>query len=228
MATPVAAVFGGSGFIGRYIVERLAQRGWIMRIAVRRPDEALFLKPLGDIAQIVPIGANIRHERSVANAVQGVDTVINLVGILHQSGAPAFRCRACRWRAPPGARGDRCRRAPLPASLGPRRRSAIALGLRTLQGRGRSDAARAFPVGDRAPSQRRLRTGGRFLQPLCRHGTFLAGAAPDRRRHDALPAGLCGRCRRRRGRGAGKPGAGRPGSSNWAARRPTPSRSCWR
>jgi len=90
MATPVAAIFGGSGFIGRYIVERLAQRGWIMRIAVRRPDEALFLKPLGDIAQIVPIGANIRHERSVANAVQGVDTVINLVGILHQSGAQRF------------------------------------------------------------------------------------------------------------------------------------------
>ena len=90
MATPVATIFGGSGFIGRYIVERLAQKGWIMRIAVRRPDEALFLKPLGDIAQIVPIGANIRHERSVANAVQGVDTVINLVGILYQSGRQRF------------------------------------------------------------------------------------------------------------------------------------------
>ena len=90
MATPVAAIFGGSGFIGRYIVERLAKQGWIMRIAVRRPDQALFLKPLGDIAQIVPIGANIRHERSVANAVQGVDTVINLVGILHEGGRQRF------------------------------------------------------------------------------------------------------------------------------------------
>ncbi len=90
MATPVATIFGGSGFIGRYIVERLAQKGWIMRIAVRRPDEALFLKPLGDIAQIVPIGANIRHEHSVANAVQGVDTVINLVGILYQGGRQRF------------------------------------------------------------------------------------------------------------------------------------------
>ena len=90
MATPVATIFGGSGFIGRYIVERLAQKGWIMRIAVRRPDEALFLKPLGDIAQIVPIGANIRHERSVANAVQGVDTIINLVGILYQGGRQRF------------------------------------------------------------------------------------------------------------------------------------------
>lgn len=90
MATPVATIFGGSGFIGRYIVERLAQKGWIMRIAVRRPDEALFLKPLGDIAQIVPIGANIRHERSVANAVQSVDTIINLVGILYQGGRQRF------------------------------------------------------------------------------------------------------------------------------------------
>ena len=90
MATPVAAIFGGSGFIGRYIVERLARAGWTMRIAVRRPDEALFLKPLGNIAQIVPVGANIRHERSVANAVQGVDTVINLVGILYQAGPQRF------------------------------------------------------------------------------------------------------------------------------------------
>jgi NADH dehydrogenase len=90
MATPVAAIFGGSGFIGRYIVERLAKRGWIMRIAVRRPDEALFLKPLGNTAQIVPMAANIRHERSVAAAVQGVDTVINLVGILHEGGRQRF------------------------------------------------------------------------------------------------------------------------------------------
>ena len=90
MATKVAAIFGGSGFIGRYIVERLAKRGWIMRIAVRRPDQALFLKPLGNIAQIVPMAANIRHERSVAAAVQGVDAVINLVGLLHESGPQRF------------------------------------------------------------------------------------------------------------------------------------------
>jgi uncharacterized protein YbjT (DUF2867 family) len=90
MATKVATIFGGSGFIGRYIVERLAKRGWIMRIAVRRPDQALFLKPLGDIAQIVPMAANIRHERSVAAAVHGVDAVINLVGLLHESGRQRF------------------------------------------------------------------------------------------------------------------------------------------
>ena len=90
MTPPTATIFGGSGFIGRYIVERLAKRGWILRIAVRRPDQALFLRPLGDVAQIVPIGANLRHERSVAAAVQGVDTVINLVGILYENGRQRF------------------------------------------------------------------------------------------------------------------------------------------
>jgi uncharacterized protein YbjT (DUF2867 family) len=90
MTPPTATIFGGSGFIGRYMVERLAKQGWILRIAVRRPDQALFLRPLGDVAQIVPIGANIRHERSVAAAVQGVDTVINLVGILYESGRQRF------------------------------------------------------------------------------------------------------------------------------------------
>jgi uncharacterized protein YbjT (DUF2867 family) len=90
MAPPVATIFGGSGFIGRYIVQRLAQRGWILRIAVRRPDEALFLKPMGDVGQITPIAANIRHDASVAAAVAGVDHVINLVGVLYEAGAQRF------------------------------------------------------------------------------------------------------------------------------------------
>lgn len=90
MAPPVATIFGGSGFIGRYIVQRLAERGWILRIAVRRPDGALFLKPMGDVGQITPIGANIRHDASVAAAVAGVDYVVNLVGVLYESGPQRF------------------------------------------------------------------------------------------------------------------------------------------
>ena len=90
MTRPVTTIFGGSGFIGRYIVQHLARRGWILRIAVRRPDQALFLKPLGDVGQITPIAANIRNERSVAAAVAGVDAVVNLVGILHESGPQRF------------------------------------------------------------------------------------------------------------------------------------------
>jgi uncharacterized protein YbjT (DUF2867 family) len=86
----VATIFGGSGFIGRYIVQRLAKHGWTLRIAVRRPDQALFLKPLGDVGQIVPMAANIRDERSVATAIEGADTVVNLVGILYESGRQRF------------------------------------------------------------------------------------------------------------------------------------------
>ncbi|HEX4569547.1 MAG TPA: complex I NDUFA9 subunit family protein [Dongiaceae bacterium] len=90
MAPPVATIFGGAGFIGRYIVQRLAQRGWILRIALRRPDEALFLKPLGNVGHITPVAANIRNDASVAAAVAGVDHVVNLVGILYESGAQRF------------------------------------------------------------------------------------------------------------------------------------------
>jgi uncharacterized protein YbjT (DUF2867 family) len=90
MARQLATVFGGSGFIGRYIVQRLARRGWMVRVAIRRPDEALFLKPMGDVGQITPVAANIRHERSVSAAVEGADAVINLVGILYEGGLQRF------------------------------------------------------------------------------------------------------------------------------------------
>src|SRR5262245_59357466 len=83
MAARIVTVFGGSGFIGRYLVQRLARRGWIVRVAVRRPDRALFLKPMGAVGQITPIAATLRHEASVATAVAGADAVVNLVGVLH-------------------------------------------------------------------------------------------------------------------------------------------------
>lgn len=90
MARGLVTVFGGSGFIGRYVVQRLARAGWQVRVAVRRPDEALFLKTAGDVGQVTPVVANIRDDRSVNAAVAGVDAVINLVGILYESGAQKF------------------------------------------------------------------------------------------------------------------------------------------
>lgn len=83
-------VFGGSGFVGRYVVKRLAQAGWRVRVAVRRPDKALFLKPMGVVGQVVPVQANLRADASVAAAVAGVDAVVNLVGILSESGQQRF------------------------------------------------------------------------------------------------------------------------------------------
>ena len=86
----LVTVFGGSGFIGRYVVQRLAARGDRVRVAVRRPNEALFLKPLGDVGQIQLIAANLRHKESVERACAGADAVINLVGILFNSGPQTF------------------------------------------------------------------------------------------------------------------------------------------
>lgn len=86
----IVTVFGGSGFLGRYLVKRLAESGARIRVAIRRPDEGLFLKPMGAVGQIDLVQANIRYPRSVAHAVQGAHIVVNFVGILSPSGAQGF------------------------------------------------------------------------------------------------------------------------------------------
>jgi len=90
MADRRVTVFGGSGFIGRHLVQRLAARGDILRIAVRDPVGAAFLKPMGDVGQVVPIKVDIRDEAAVAAAVAGTDAVVNCVGILFERGAQRF------------------------------------------------------------------------------------------------------------------------------------------
>ena len=90
MTAGTVTVFGGSGFIGRYIVPRLAEEGWVIRVAVRNPDKAAFLKPAGDVGQIVPVACNLRDQASVERAVEGADAAINLVGILFETGRQTF------------------------------------------------------------------------------------------------------------------------------------------
>ena len=87
---PLVTVFGGSGFIGRSIVRALAKRGYRIRVAVRRPDLAYFLQPLGNVGQISFVQANLRYRASVDAAVADADHVVNCVGILHQSGRNTF------------------------------------------------------------------------------------------------------------------------------------------
>ena len=89
--TSVVTVFGGSGFLGRYVVQALARAGCRIKVAVRRPDLALHLQPLGSVGQIALIQANVRDERSVTEALRGADAAVNLVGILEQSGRQKFR-----------------------------------------------------------------------------------------------------------------------------------------
>ncbi len=85
-----ATVFGGSGFIGRQIVKRLAQRGVVVRAAVRDPEGALFLKPMGQVGQIAPIAADIRSEKAVTAAVASVDLVVNAVSLGAQTRRDRF------------------------------------------------------------------------------------------------------------------------------------------
>ena len=86
----IVTVFGGSGFLGRHVVRALALKGYRIRVAVRRPDLAGFLQPLGNVGQVMPMQANLRDANSVARAVEGAEAVINLVGILYETGKQSF------------------------------------------------------------------------------------------------------------------------------------------
>jgi uncharacterized protein YbjT (DUF2867 family) len=86
----LVTVFGGSGFVGRHVVRALARRGYSVRVAVRRPDLAGHLQPLGGVGQIVAVQANLRNRDSVDRAVRGADHVINCVGILFETGRNNF------------------------------------------------------------------------------------------------------------------------------------------
>lgn len=86
----LVTVFGGSGFVGRYVCGELAKRGYRVRAAVRRPDLAQHLQPLAPAGQIQAVQANLRYRWSVDRAVEGADHVINLVAILAESGKQTF------------------------------------------------------------------------------------------------------------------------------------------
>jgi len=93
MSDPIdtlVTVFGGSGFLGRNVIRVLAREGFRIRAAVRRPDLAGHLQPLGKVGQIMPVQANLRYPESVAAAMRGARIAINLVGILAPSGRQTF------------------------------------------------------------------------------------------------------------------------------------------
>ncbi|MGD9650072.1 MAG: complex I NDUFA9 subunit family protein, partial [Dongiaceae bacterium] len=103
---PTVTVFGASGFIGRYVVKRLAERGVVVRAVCRKAEHGKFLKPMGEVGQITPIGIDIHDAPALKAAVAGSDAVINLMGILYQKGrnrfdavhhqAPKHIAEACR------------------------------------------------------------------------------------------------------------------------------------
>lgn len=86
----LVTIFGGSGFVGRYIAQRMARAGWRVRVAVRRPERAQFVRTYGVVGQVDPVAANIRDEASVAAALAGADAAVNCVGILAEHGRQKF------------------------------------------------------------------------------------------------------------------------------------------
>ena len=86
----LVTVFGGSGFVGRYVSKALAEHGWRVRVAVRNPGSAFAQQPSGKVGQITAVQANLRFPDSVARAVRDADAVVNLVGLLATAGPQTF------------------------------------------------------------------------------------------------------------------------------------------
>jgi NADH dehydrogenase len=93
----LVTIFGGSGFVGRYVARGLAKQGWRVRVAVRRPNEALFVKPYGVVGQVEPVFCNVRDDGSVRAALRGADAVVNCVGTFDRAGKN--RCAAVNAEA---------------------------------------------------------------------------------------------------------------------------------
>ncbi|SDH30909.1 complex I NDUFA9 subunit family protein [Alloyangia pacifica] len=86
----LVTIYGGSGFVGRYVARRMAKLGWRVRVAVRHPNEALFVKPYGSVGQVEPVFCNIRDDESVRSVMQGADAVMNCVGTFDARGKNNF------------------------------------------------------------------------------------------------------------------------------------------
>src|ERR1700751_4294032 len=86
----LVTIFGGSGFLGRSLVRALCKREYRIRVAVRRPDLAGHLQPLGRVGQIHAVQANLRYPESVEAAARDASVIINLVGILFERGRQRF------------------------------------------------------------------------------------------------------------------------------------------
>lgn len=86
----LVTIYGGSGFVGRYITRRLAKAGWRVRVAVRRPNEAMHVKPYGVVGQVEPVFCNIRDDNSVRAVMRGADAVVNCVGTFDARGKNNF------------------------------------------------------------------------------------------------------------------------------------------
>jgi NADH dehydrogenase len=99
----LVTIFGGSGFLGRYVARRMAKEGWRVRVAARDPNLAQFTRMYGHVGQVVPVACNIRDEDSVRVALRGADAAVNCVGTFDLTGRNSFQAihvdAPSAWRA---------------------------------------------------------------------------------------------------------------------------------
>jgi NADH dehydrogenase len=88
---PIVTLFGGSGFVGRYAAQRMARRGWRVKAAVRRPNDAAFVRTYGVMGQCVAVQANVRDDASCARALSRATAAVYSVGVLANAGANTFQ-----------------------------------------------------------------------------------------------------------------------------------------
>ena len=211
MLDTLVTLFGGGGFIGRYVAQELLRAGVRVRIAQRDPRQAFFLKPLGGLGQTQFIAADLARPDSVARAVAGAQGVVNLVGTFGRDMAATPR----RWRARDCRGGDAGGRDSNGPPLRDRRRCRGGERLCADQGGRRGGGARSLPRRhDPAPIDR-VRSRGSVHQPL-RRDDRAAAVGPRAARGYQIPAGLCRRCRARRRRRAARSGLRRQERSRWA------------
>jgi uncharacterized protein YbjT (DUF2867 family) len=182
--TKLVTIFGGSGFVGRYIARRMAKEGWRVRVAVRRPNEAIFVRPYGTVGQVEPIFANIRDDDSVRAAIHGADAVVNCVGILASRGKNTFglvqhhgAARIAKLAAEEGA-GD------VRPDFGHRRRRGQRQRIRPDQGAGRGRGAGGVSARRHPAAVNRVRPEDEFFNrfaKMTRMSPFLPVVGADTR-----------------------------------------------
>lgn len=87
----IATIFGGTGFIGRHVIKRLAAEGYTIKVATRIPEQANFLKTCGNVGQVVPVRCDYRDPASLREAIEGAEVVVNCIGILFQTRKSRFK-----------------------------------------------------------------------------------------------------------------------------------------
>jgi len=186
----VVTVFGGSGFVGRHTVRALARAGLRVRVAVRKPNLAMYLLPAGSVGQIEIRKTNVREEADVRAALRGADAVVNLVGVLYSRGHQSFEelhVGAAQTIAKVAAEHD----------LG------SLVHVSAIGADADSDSSYAASKAEGEARVRAAFPNATILRPSIVFGpeddffnrfASLARAAADRRRPHEVPAGLCRRC----------------------------------